>query len=72
MLEEMIDFRPLQLAWSLGYRIAIPLVGFALVGRFVDKSFGTSPWFLLLGVALSILISSFLIYKKVVTIIDPH
>ncbi|MBI4034014.1 MAG: AtpZ/AtpI family protein [Candidatus Brennerbacteria bacterium] len=64
------DFRPLVLAWELGYTIAIPLVGLALLGRFLDKSFGTSPLFLLIGIFVSILVSSFLVYRKTKKIID--
>jgi ATP synthase protein I len=57
-------FRPLALAWELGYTIAIPLVVLALVGRLLDKTFGTSPILLLAGVFLSIFVSSFLVYRK--------
>ncbi|OGG39052.1 hypothetical protein A2116_02120 [Candidatus Jorgensenbacteria bacterium GWA1_49_17] len=61
---EKTHFAPLALAWELGYTIAIPLVALALGGRFLDKSFDTSPIFLLIGIFVSIFISSFLIYRK--------
>lgn len=61
-----------SLAWELGYSIAVPLVGLALVGRFLDKKFESSPWFLLIGILISILISSYLIYKKTVDILDKE
>lgn len=54
----------LDLAWKLGYIIAIPIVGFVLGGRLADKYFGTSPIFLISGVVISMVITSFLIYKK--------
>jgi F0F1-type ATP synthase assembly protein I len=57
-------FRPLALAWELGYTIAIPLVGFALLGRFIDKYLGTSPIFLFVGIIVSIVLTSFLVYWK--------
>ena len=57
------------LAWQLGYTIAVPIVVLALVGRFLDKKLGTSPWLLLLGILLSIAISSWAIYKKTLDII---
>lgn len=60
----------LSLAWQLGYSIAIPLVVLALLGRFIDKRFGTSPWFLLTGVLLSLVISTISVYKKTITIMD--
>ena len=54
----------LRMAWDLGFIIAIPLVVFALIGRFLDNKLGTSPFLLLLGVLLSIALSSWLVYKK--------
>ena len=61
-----------SLAWELGYSMAVPLVGLALLGRFLDKKFGTSPWLLLVGILISISISSYLIYKKTVDILDKE
>lgn len=61
---------PLVLAWELGYTIAIPIVGLALLGRVADSYFNTSPILLLVGIFLSILTSSYLIYKKVVNILN--
>jgi len=55
----------LSLAFQLGYTIAIPLVVLALVGRFLDKKFDTSPWLLLAGVLLSLVITSWAIYFKI-------
>ncbi|HRY82801.1 MAG TPA: AtpZ/AtpI family protein [Candidatus Moranbacteria bacterium] len=60
----------LSLAWSLGYSIAVPLVVLALIGRFLDKKMGTSPWMLLLGIIISIAVSSYMVYKKSVEIIN--
>jgi ATP synthase protein I len=59
----------LSLAWQLGYSIAIPLVILALLGRFLDKRFGTSPWLLLAGVLLSLVISTFAVYFKTIKIL---
>ena len=53
----------IALVFELGYTIAVPLVLFALGGRFVDRHFGTSPLFLLVGIFLSLIGSSYLIYK---------
>ena len=60
----------MSLAWELGYSIAVPLVGLALIGRFLDKKFESSPWFLLIGILISITISSYLIYRKTVDILN--
>lgn len=53
------------LAWELGYTIAVPIVTFALIGRFADKSFGTSPLFLLLGIAFALIVTGILVWKKI-------
>lgn len=58
----------LALAWQLGYSIAIPLVVLALAGRIADKKFGTSPWLLLTGVMLSLVISTIAVYRKTIVL----
>ena len=55
----------LSLAWELGYTIAIPIVVLALVGRWADREWGTTPWLLLAGIVVSTMISSFAVYRKV-------
>ncbi len=59
-----------SLAWELGYLIAIPLVVLAIAGKLADKKLGTSPWLLLAGIILAILISSWTVYKKSTEIIN--
>lgn len=62
-------FSALSLAWELGYSIALPLVVFALIGRWLDKKLETSPWLFLLGIVLAVSISSYLVYRKTMEII---
>ena len=62
------QFSALGLAWNLGYTIAVPIVVFALLGRFLDKKLGTSPWLLLAGILVSIAVSSWAVYKKTLDI----
>ena len=59
----------LSLAWELGYTIAIPIVIFAFLGRFLDKKFDSSPWLILIGIFLALLISGFAVTKKALKII---
>lgn len=59
----------LSLAWELGYTIAVPIVAFALGGRWLDRKFETSPWLLLAGIFLSLIVSSWLVYFKMAKII---
>ena len=63
------QFSAVGLAWNLGYTIAVPLVVFALAGRFLDRKLGTTPWLLLIGILFSIALSSWLVYKKTLDII---
>jgi F0F1-type ATP synthase assembly protein I len=68
--KEENSWSALSLAWELGYLIAGPLVIFALAGRFLDKKLGTNPWLLLIGIVLAISVSSWIVYKKTVEIIE--
>lgn len=58
----------LNLAWELGYTIALPIVILGFGGAMLDKKLGTSPLFLLAGIALSIIISGVAVYRKIKTI----
>jgi len=62
------SFSALGLAWNLGYTIAVPIVALALLGRFLDKKLGTTPWLLLFGILLSVAVSSWVVYKKTLDI----
>jgi F0F1-type ATP synthase assembly protein I len=64
------DFSAVSLAWELGYSIAIPLVLLALGGRFLDKKLDTSPFLLIVGILISILVSSYIVYKKTTDIMN--
>ena len=55
----------LRLAWSLGYIVAIPTVALGLGGAYVDKLYGTSPIFILIGFVLAAVIAGLGVYRKV-------
>lgn len=59
----------LRLAWNLGYIIALPAVLFGFGGAYADKHFGTSPWLILTGFTIAILLSGIGVYRKVKEII---
>ena len=59
----------ISLAWELGYLITIPIVLLAFSGKLLDNELGTSPWMLLTGILISIIITSWLVYKKVNAVI---
>ena len=64
--------KTLSLSLNLGFTIAIPLVTFAFMGRFLDKKWGTSPWFLLGGILLAIIMTTLLIYRKIKEIVKEE
>ena len=59
------EFKVLGLVFDLGYTIAVPLVVFALGGRFLDKKLETAPLFLLIGIFAALAASGYGIYKKI-------
>lgn len=65
--EEM--WRLLGFAWELGYSLAIPIIIFLLAGRFLDKKLGTGPWFLIVGVVVSLISSTLTVYVKATKIL---
>ncbi|KKT73951.1 MAG: hypothetical protein UW71_C0039G0013 [Parcubacteria group bacterium GW2011_GWB1_44_7] len=54
----------LPLAFEVGWTIALPLVGLALLGRWLDKIFQANPIFFLTGTILAITISTIIVIKK--------
>ncbi|HAI73767.1 MAG TPA: hypothetical protein DCS28_04190 [Candidatus Moranbacteria bacterium] len=60
----------IKFAWELGYSIVIPLAVFALLGRLLDKKMGTPPLALLSGILLSVIATSYIVYKKTAEIIS--
>lgn len=54
----------LGLAGQLGYIIALPIVILALGGRFLDQRYGTSPLFLIVGMALAVAVTTIWMYFK--------
>jgi F0F1-type ATP synthase assembly protein I len=60
------SFSALSLAWELGYLIAIPLIVFALAGRWLDKIFQSSPLFLLIGLFFALVVTTFFVYQKTI------
>ncbi len=62
----------LGLAWGLGYRIAVPIVVFGLLGRFLDTKLGTSFIFLLAGIFFALGTSSYLIYRQLKDILKEE
>ena len=52
-------FYVLSFAFQLGLMIAIPVVGFLLLGVFLDRKFGTLPWLLILFSIFGCVVAAF-------------
>jgi F0F1-type ATP synthase assembly protein I len=60
----------LSLAGQLGYLIALPAFAFGFGGAYMDKAYGTSPMYMLLGLFIALILSSIAVYRKVKAIIS--
>ncbi|RJR31789.1 AtpZ/AtpI family protein [Candidatus Parcubacteria bacterium] len=58
----------LSLAADLGWMIALPIIIFAIAGRYLDQKFNSSPILLLAGIFLSIIASSWIVYFKIIRV----
>lgn len=52
-------------ASEVGISVAVPLAILAFVGRSIDKTYDTTPAFLVVGLLLSIVSTTIIIWKKV-------
>jgi hypothetical protein len=51
--------------FDIGWRIAIPLVLFVIIGNSIDKRFHTTPLFILSGICLSLATTTWGIYTTI-------
>ena len=54
-----------RLAWNFGYIIAIPAVLFGFGGAYLDKTWSTSPVFILIGLGIALGLSVVGIWRVV-------
>ncbi|MDD5026255.1 MAG: AtpZ/AtpI family protein [Candidatus Peribacteraceae bacterium] len=64
-------FLAIRLAWDLGFIIAIPIAVLGFGGAYLDRTFGTSPFLLLIGFVLAIVITTIGLKRKLTTILSP-
>jgi F0F1-type ATP synthase assembly protein I len=62
--EIMKKWGMVNLATEFGFIIALPLVVFALIGKWLDHKFGTYPWLTLAGIVLAITLTSIWMTKR--------
>lgn len=63
-------FYAISLASQLGFMIVVPLIGFLLLGLFLDRRFNTLPIFLIFFVVLSIILIPFEIRYLLLPFLD--
>lgn len=49
---------------DFGASIALPLVGFVLLGQYLDGKYNQTPWFTVMGFVLAALLTAKLVHKK--------
>ena len=50
-----------------GWRVALPIAGLSYIGIRLDEHYGTNPRYALIGLFLSLFISTALVYKQITT-----
>lgn len=61
-------WQALSYAWQFGYTVAVPLVVFAVGGRYLDRVLGTKPWLFLAGLLIAIVLSMVGLIRKAISI----
>jgi hypothetical protein len=46
------------------WRMFVPTVGLLLIGRAVDRHFGTKPWYMFAGITLGVVIATLLVKRQ--------
>ena len=54
----------LKIAGDFGATIAVPIIAFVLLGRWLDRIYDSNPWFTLLAFVLAALLSAVSIARK--------
>jgi len=63
--ERRAFWKALNLAWEMGFVIAVPAFLFGFGGAYLDKLWGTTPLLMFGGLALAAVSSAITIYKRV-------
>ncbi|RMD60891.1 AtpZ/AtpI family protein [Candidatus Parcubacteria bacterium] len=59
-----------SLAWQLGFIIAVPIGLFLLLGMWADKTLGTHPLLLLVGIATGIATTIYEVYHTIMPLLE--
>jgi hypothetical protein len=53
-----------NLAFDMGFVIALPLVAFGLLGKYLDGRLGTEPWLTIAGILIAIISTTIWLTRK--------
>jgi F0F1-type ATP synthase assembly protein I len=63
-------FYALSLAWQMGFLVTAPIVGFLVIGFFVDEYLGTQPVALLGGLVIGLVVTVYEVYHLLAPLIN--
>ena len=66
----MSKINTIFLGMKVGILMALPLVGFLLLGVWIDSMFGTSPTYLIVGILGGIILGGVMVYKIILPYLE--
>lgn len=69
--KDLNKWRLVNLGFELGFVIALPLLGFSLLGKWLDNRFGTTPWITLAGILFAIVTTTVWLTRRLKEYIKP-
>ena len=54
-----------HLAGEMGFIIALPLVAFAFLGKYLDEKYGTEPFITLIGILIAIVSTTIWLSRRI-------
>ena len=64
-------FYAVSLGMQLGFLIVAPVLGFLLLGRWLDTLIGTTPFIMLGGITAGVVVTSYEIYHVIFPLLHP-
>ncbi|MDD4358350.1 MAG: AtpZ/AtpI family protein [Candidatus Pacebacteria bacterium] len=64
------NLNTLSLGLKIGLLVTVPLIGFLLLGVWLDKKFNTFPIYLIAGIVLGMIFAVYMVYKVIIPYIN--
>lgn len=62
--KEMTPWQAMGIVWDLMFDILVPVVLFALLGRWLDRRYGTTPLFIAISLIFALAVTIVIVTKK--------